>query len=164
MRANTFRGIDMCFTSGALTAAGAETVYDTTVAIVYCINGKLYSKSAVSDGTTPTTDANTGSAFTALAASKTCCFVWLLNSSGTVKVAQGGVEDLNSDDTYKDGQIPQFPPIPDGYVPFAYQVVKNKSTGSSWTFGSGNWNATGIEDLIVNVATLPDRPIEETTA
>lgn len=164
MRGNIIRGQTACLGRAALTAAGAETVYDTANAIDYAINGKLYAKAAVTDGTTPTTDANTGDAFTALAASQTCVFVWLLTSDGTVKVAQGEIEDLQANDDYEDGGIPQFPAIPDDHCPFAYQVVKNKSTGSSWTFGSGNWNATGIEDLIVNCMHLPDRPQEETTA
>lgn len=164
MRLDQARGLDMCMTSGLLTATGAETVYDTTVAIVYSIDGKLYSKSTVADGATPTTDLNTSDTFNALAADKCCVFVWCLNSSGTVGVVQGPIVDVDGDTDLVELQVPTFPPIPSGYVPFAYQKVQTAGTSSAWTFGSSNWNATGVTDVIVNVSTLPARPSADTTS
>ena len=75
------RGSNFCTSSGLLTATGAETVYDTTVTITYCINGKAATKTAVTDGATPTTDFATGSAIT-LTASKSRCVVWGLIDGG----------------------------------------------------------------------------------
>jgi hypothetical protein len=40
----------------------------------------------------------------------------------------------------------------------SYIVVKNGSTGSNWTFGTSNWNATGITLGIQDVMTLTGRP------
>lgn len=152
----TQRGANFCTTSGLLTATGGETVYDTTVTINYVINGKIATKTAVTDGATPTTDYNTGAAFVALTASEGCVMVWGLISGGTVKVVQGPVVDLDASGNFM--VAPQFPAVPDDMVPFAYQVLKAASTAGTITFGSSNWNATGFTNAIVNVAVLPARP------
>lgn len=144
--------------TGLLTATGAETVYDTTVAIDYSIGGKAYRKATVADGTTPTTDGD-GAALSTLAASKGCVMVWCLNAAGTVSVFQSDVNDLDASDAFE--VVPNFPVVDlDTYCPFAYQVITNGSTGSTFTFGSSNWNATGITVAIQNVLTLPRRPQE----
>jgi hypothetical protein len=151
----TLPGANFCTTSGLLTATGAETVYDTTVTINYVINGKIATKTAVTDGATPTTDHVSGSAIT-LTASKARTVVWGLVAGGTVKVIAGDIVDWNG--TAFD-VAPSFPSIPDDFVPFAYHIVKGASTVSgTWTWGSSNWNATGITSTIVNVAVLPSRP------
>jgi len=148
------RGMNFCTTSGLLTATGAETVYDTTVTINYVLNGKIATKTAVTDGVTPTTDYVTGNAIT-MVASQIRVVVWGLISGGTVKVIAGPVCDWDGTNA---NPMPQFPAIPDGFVPFAYQVLKTASTAGTITFGSSNWNATGFTNAIVNVAVLPDRP------
>lgn len=155
MEEKNLRGANFCTTSGLLTATGAETVYDTTVAINYVLNGKIAAKAGVTDGTTPTTGGVSGAAIT-LTASKARTVVWCLTSGGTVKVLEGAIVDW-------DGTAfqvpPPFPDVPDSYAPFAYHIIKGASTVvGTWTFGSSNWNATGITSTIVNVAVLPDRP------
>lgn len=152
----TFRGANFCTTSGLLTATGGETVYDTTVTINYVIDGKIATKTAVTDGATPTTDYNTGAAFVALTASKGCVIVWGLSSGGTVRCMQGPIESLDASGNFI--KAPQFPAVPAAVVPFAYQVLKAGSTAGTITFGSSNWNATGFTNAIVNVAVLPHRP------
>ena len=158
MRIDQARGLTMAFSSGLLTAAGAETVHDTTVTITFSIDGVLATKTAITDGATPTTDANTGAAFAPLAADKACVFVWMLNASGTVKVAQGPIVAVDGDTDEPKTQVPLFPPIPAGHCPFAYQKVQTAGTSSAWTFGTSNWNATGVTDVIKNISTLPARP------
>jgi hypothetical protein len=150
------RGQNFATTSGLLTATGAETVYDTTVTICYCVNGKALTKTAVTDGATPTTDGVSGSAFRTLTASQGTVLVWCLDGSGTVKVLEGSRESLDSAGNFK--QVPQFPNIPDTLTPFAYQVLKASSSAGTITIGSSNWNATGFTNAIVNVMVLPDRP------
>lgn len=150
-------GISACFNTGLLTAAGAETVYDTTVAIDYAIRGVLYRKATVADGATPTVDAVTAAAFRALTAGKGCTFLWLLDADGTVRVAQGSIEDLDAAGNFV--RASQLPSVPEGHVPFAYTIVRGGSTLSgSWVFGTNNWNVAGITLTIRNLATLPDRP------
>lgn len=159
----TERGGDGCFTSGLLTATGAVTTYDTTVTISYMINGQMLTKTAVTTGASPTTDANTGAAFVALQPLKACVFVWLLNAAGTVKVAQGPIVSVDPDSGLRK-QHPDFPAIPDGHVAFAYHIIQTAANSSAWTFGVSNWNATGVTKLIVNVGILPSRPPSGATA
>lgn len=150
-------GLTMAFNSSALTATGAETVHDSTVAMNFCINGKVYQKSGTNaDQTTPTADYNSGAAWTALPINKGTVFVWAYTSGGVVKAMQGEVVDLDSTGAFV--TAPEFPGIPNDVCPFAYQLIKNGSTGSNWTFGTSNWNATGITSTIVNICTLPGRP------
>ncbi len=162
----SLRGGLIALSSGLLTATGAETVYDTTVIIVYAIDGKAYRKAAVTDGATPTVDANTGVAFPALVGGASvantpghgCIVVWGLNAAGTVRCAMGRHADLDMQGNFK--VAPEFPPIPADFCPFAYQVLKAGATASATAivFGTANWNATGFTNAIQNVAFLPSRP------
>ena len=80
MEGLNFRGGRFCTTSGLLTATGAEAVYDTTVTINFVIDGKIYTKTAITDGTAITTDVNTSAAFVTLTADQGCVLVWGLNA------------------------------------------------------------------------------------
>ena len=157
-----FPGMTGVYSRGALTATGAETVHDTTVTISYSIGGKMYAKTAITDGVTPTTDHNTGAAFKGLAGTassgQACVFVWGLNSSGDVKVCQGPVVPTDKDGNLEDPGL-FFPAVKDDIAPFAYMVSKHYGQASTWTFGSSNWNVSGFNNTIVNVAQLPDRPV-----
>ena len=161
MQAQDLKGVNFCTTSGLLTATGAETVYDTTVAITYCVNGKAYVKATVADGATPTTDAVTGDAFTAVLPDKGCIFVWTLSTAGAVGLVQGEIQSMDGDtDAFK--VSPQFPGIPDTLTPFAYTVYSTAGTASSSGLrpGTDNWNATGLTVAHQNLLTLPNRPQE----
>lgn len=159
-------GMNFCSTSGLLTATGAETVYDTTVTINYVIDGKIATKTAVTDGATPTTDYNTGAAFPALVGGASvantpgygCIVVWGLISGGTVKCVMGPHSRLDMAGSFVNA--PQFPSVPADMVPFAYQVLKAGATASATAivFGTANWNASGFTNAIHNVAFLPSRP------
>jgi hypothetical protein len=160
------RGGNFCTTSGLLTATGAEALYDTTVTIVYVLDGKIATKTAITDGAAITTDYNTGLAFPALVGGASVAntpghgavAVWGLISGGTVKVVMGDAQALDMQGKFV--VAPEFPPIPAGFVPFAYQVLKAGATASATAivFGTANWNATGFTNAIVNVAYLPLRP------
>ena len=163
----TFRVPLQCTTSALLTAAGAETVYDTTVTLNFIIDGKIYTLTAVTDGATPTTDLVTGKAFPALVGGASVAntpgqgavAVWMVNAAGTVGVALGPIKALDMQGNFANGQAPDFPPIPEKYCPFAYQVLKAGATASATAIilGTANWNATGFTNAIVNVSTLPSR-------
>ena len=151
--------LTMATTSGIFTGTssfGANTTYATTATINFAIKGSFATaKTAVTGGTTPTTDGNTAAAITLTAGNGTVV-VWGMNSSGTVSVYQGSTTALDASGKFV--LAPQFPPIPDTICPFAYHVIKADSTASTWTFGSSNWNATGLSHSAVNVMTLPARP------
>lgn len=155
--------LTMC-TMKATLAAGTTSTYSTTGTTLFCIKGKAYSKAAVTNGATPTTDATTGSAFTAIPAGSGSVFVFGYDSGGNIKVSQGSVEVLDgsttSGATAKFVRAPQFPAIPDTICPFGYATVLVGSAGAAWTFGTSNLTgppaSTGIN--FVDVMTLPDRP------
>ncbi len=156
MNPSDFSGVNFCTTSGALTATGAVTTHDTTVTINFCVNGKAFTKTAITTGATPTTDGVTGAAFNNLTASEGCIFVWGLLAAGTLVVVQGEITDLDASGNFKDA--PEFPGLPDTICPFAYMVAKAGSTAGTVTFGTSNWNATGFTNVIVNLLTMPNRP------
>lgn len=155
MQASKLFGLNACFTSGLLTATGAVTTHDTTVTINYSVEGKLKTKTAITTGATPTTDAVTGAAFVPLTANKGCQFVWCLDAAGAVKVVQGPLADMSGGSFLTP---PQFPDIPDTLTAFAYMVAKAGATAGTIAFGSSNWNATGFTNAIVNVSVLPRTP------
>lgn len=159
-------GLTMAFNSSALTTATGEAVHDSTVAMNYCINGKVYQKSGTNaDQTTPTTDYNTSAAFKTLTGTTTSgqasVFVWCYDSSQAVKVVQGEVVDTDASGNYKLA-APEFPAIPDSLCPFAYQVLKKYGTAATFTFGTSNWNVatnwSSSTNTITNICTLPNRP------
>lgn len=160
MEATTLNGATFCTTNSLLTATGAETVHDTTVALLYCIRGKAYTKSGTNaDQATPTLDYNTGLAFktiTGTALDGECSvFVWGYTSAGVVKVVQG--EIVKTDVVGNVPVAPEFPAIPDDICPFAYSVVKLYGSAATFVFGTGNWS-TASSLAHVNVMTLPNRP------
>lgn len=170
-------GMTQILTKAALAAdAGSVSTYSTTGTMLISRNGVEFTKAAVTNGTTPTTDANSGAAFVALYGGGSVAntpgegtkFVWMVNSSGTVKVAQvlqsPGYKrafplDMSNGFTAQGGK-PGMPPIPEGYVPFAVMTVKAGPTASAsgWIFGTGNWNATGITVAVEDINTVPNRP------
>jgi hypothetical protein len=159
MQAKQIFGANFATTKAGMTGiSGAATTFTTANAVIFAIGGKAYSKAAVSGGTTPTTDGVTGAAFTALVANQGCTFVWCLNAAGDINVVQGGVDELDVDGNFKTGR-PQFPILPATLTPFAYQVTKaGSTTAAAWTFGSSNWNTTGLTHTVQDVLVMPDRP------
>jgi hypothetical protein len=154
------QGGNSVFVSAGLTGlSGAATTYSTgATSIQYSVNGKMpTAKAQVSGGASPTTDANSGVAFPAMAINKAAVFVWGLNAAGTVLVAQGPVVAWT--DTTASSTVCPFPSIPDTMTPFAYHTIQNGAAGSAWTFGASNWNATGITlPVVTNVSELPPTP------
>lgn len=135
--------------------AGIST-YLAVNAQVYAINGKAYAKAAITASASPTTDINTGIAFVPVTANKGSVFVFALNAAGTVGVAQGSVETMESGAFINP---PQFPRLPDTWTAFGYLVVKGASTVvGNWIFGVGLWDATGITVAAQDVLMLPARP------
>lgn len=142
-------------TTKAGLAAGTTTTITIANTVQFSIKGKSYSKSGVSNAASPTTDRLTGSAFTALAASKGCIFFVALDSSGTIRVTQGQIVDLDGSNNFI--LAPYFPDVDGRDCLIGYIVCANGSTGSAWTFGSSNWTATGMTATFVDCLTVPSR-------
>jgi len=148
--------------------AGTTSTITTANTVPYCIRGKGYSKAATANIVTPTTDAATGLAFTAIPAGTStaaygCVFVVGFDAAGAIKVCQGHIQatDLAASGANTKFIIaPQFPPIPDTMCPFGYVIVKVGTSGAAWTFGTSNLTGPPANTSItyVDCFTLPDRP------
>lgn len=150
-----FRGLNMCSTTGLLTATGGVTTHDTTAVIQFCVNGKAATKAAITTGATPTLDGVTGVAPPVLTANMTRMAVWCLSQAGVVSVVHGGNVAWDGSAA---SPMPPMPHIPDDRTPFAYQILRAGSTAGTITFGTSNWNATGFTNVIQNIFVLPEHP------
>jgi hypothetical protein len=157
----SFTPMTFCATKVTL-AAGTTTTISTTGTTTYAIRGKYYSKAALSNAATPTTDAITGSAFNGVVANKGSVFVVGYNAAGSVLAAQGSITDLDTSGNFK--QAPQLPSgLPLDFCPIGYLVIKAGSTANAttgWIFGTSNMSSvTGITYTFGDLATLTDRPL-----
>lgn len=146
-------------TTKAGLAAGTTTTISTTATVLYALRGKAYSKTAITNGATPTTDATTGAAFAALSANQGTIVYIGLDSSGAQKAAQGSIVALDSSGAFINA--PQPPIIDDSvWVPFGYIVLKGGSTLSgTFTFGTNNLSSvTGMTYTFVDIMGPTGRP------
>ena len=150
-------------TTNAGFVAGTTSTYTTAATTAFTINGKWGTTLGAQTNTaSPTLDAVTGVAFTAITSNNCACLVWGTNLAGTIAVCQGPSVATAAGVTTTVGAFiaaPQFPALPEDFCPMAYQIVRVSPTGSSFTMGSTNWTASGITCTVMkNIATLPDRP------
>lgn len=137
--------------------SGAVTTYSSSL-FGFALNGDHFAKAAVSGGATPTTDGNTGAAIT-LTANKARAVVWATDSAGTFRVYAGPIVDWT--DTSANSTACPLPSLPGTVTPFAAHTVQAGSTTvGTWTFGTSNWNATGIGAITVrNLCQLRNQPL-----
>jgi hypothetical protein len=142
----------------ATLAAGTTTTISTTGTLGYVIKNKPYTKTAITNGATPTTDALTGQAFPALTPNKGTVVVIGLDAAGAIKAMQGQIQDLDADGNFK--YLPNFPGVPHDVCPIGYIILKAGSTLSgSWTFGSSNLSSvTGMTYDFNDCVGIPQRP------
>lgn len=157
-----FRGLTAAFVN-PLAIAGTTSTFTSTVTTAGLINGKFATAlTAQTNAATPTTDHATGLAFVAMGANKTCAVVFGINDAGTLKMAQGPIIDTYVGVTTTVGAFkdaPNFPPMPDDFMPFAYTVVRTAPDAASWTPGTSSWTASGVTaSTFKNVGQLPLRP------
>ena len=151
-------------TSGTFAITGAANTHATTTVINYAIDGFGYIKTAITGGTTPTTDALKGTLIT-LTANQARTVIWALDAAGTVTATAGPVVPWNGGTTAPDygfgpSAIPQLPSWAAGSAPFAITLLKAGSTlVGTWTFGTSNWNAAGFTSVIKNLVGIPSRPL-----
>lgn len=139
-------------------SAGTTTTISTANTYNYAINSKAYTKGAITNGATPTTDSATGAAFPGFVANQGTIVVLGLDASGNVKAVQGSVEALDVSGNFI--RAPLMPPCPDNFCPFGYIVLKGGSTLSgTFTFGSSNLSGvTGMTYTFQDVIGWPARP------
>lgn len=146
-----------CVSNAAL-AAGTTTTISTTGTTTFGIRGKAYSKTAITNGATPTTDYATGLAFNPVAANQGSIFSVCLDSGGNVRVIQGTVVPLDATGAFI--QAPQFGGLTEDVAMIGYIVIKAGATAvGNWVFGTNNLSGvTGLTYTFVSVMGEPDRP------
>lgn len=147
----------MCFNSAGL-AVGTTTTLTSANAVDYAINGVAYTKAAASNEATPTTDAVTGSAFSAIPVGSGGCFTIGRDSAGALKVAQGQTLVLDSDEKFP--SPPAIANLPDTACIIGTLHVKVGTSGAAWTFGTSNLAGppTDVVFTLVNRSTMPSAP------
>lgn len=146
--------------------SGAATTHSHTASVPIVVAGVF--GTSPSGTTTPTVNSSAtdrgavtslaaaGSAFSVVAPSagfRGALVVWTVDSSGTKRIRSRGWFESASG-------LPidlVFPDIPTTEVPLSYHTLKAGTTVSgTWTFGSSNWNATGITvGTVVNLFGMP---------
>lgn len=140
----TLSGAVLTMSKAGLTNGSTTTFSFTANPLYYIIDGRWYSKATQTNATTPTTDGNSGAAFTAIPAGTSTAayggvFVWGINSAGTIKVYQGGIGKLS---LAADGANCAFaspvtyPSVPGDVAVFGVTVVKVGTSGAAFTMGS----------------------------
>jgi hypothetical protein len=144
--------------AGLTGISGSATTFSTAAAgVTYSVGGKIYHKAQESGGTTPTVDIVTGAAFPALSPNQGTVWVFGYDSGGTIRLAQGSIEALDSAGNF--WRAPQFPILPDTVTAISYVVAKYGSTGvATFTVGTDNWDTTGMTYSVKDVSELPTRP------
>ena len=171
-----------CVTKVSL-AEGTTSTLSTTGTTTYSINGVAYTKTALTNQATPTTDYATGNAFIPMpipgtttnlppgvpagAAGYVCAFLIGFDSSGNLKAIQGQIQAC---DTAGDPIVaPSLPSSlgPAGpnsgdnnFCPIGYIVVKSGATAvATFTFGTTSWTTTGYTTSLGDLMTLTGRPL-----
>lgn len=160
--AREFSGLTMSFVSAAM-IAGTTSTYTTTVTTNGVIGSKFATAlTAQTNTATPTTDATTGAAFVALTANQATVLVFGINAAGAIQMSQGTIVPTVTGVTTTVGAFinaPQFPSLPNDFLPLAYCLVRTSPTGNAFTPGTTSWTASGITtSTFQNISTLPDRP------
>lgn len=154
--------VTMNFVSAAA-VAGTTSTFTSTVTTVGVINGKFVTTlAAQTNAASPTVDASTGLPFIALAPNQTCALVFGQNAAGVLKLAQGSIVATLAGVTTTVGAFiidPQFPGLPNDFMPIAYTIVRTAPSAAPWTPGTGSWTASGVSaSTFQNVSNLPARP------
>jgi hypothetical protein len=147
----------------AAMVAGTTSTYTTTVTTAGVINGKFVTTLAPQTNTaSPTTDANTNAAFNALQPNQCCALVFGQRAAGIIQLIQGPIIATAVGVTTTVGAFlsaPQFPDLPNDFLPLAYTLVRTAPSAAAWTPGTSSWTATGVSaTTFQNVAQLPARP------
>lgn len=160
-------GLSCQFANFALAGlGGANTTHSHAASLPFVINGVW--GTAPTGTTTPTTNSAAtdpgsingvraaGSALSTVAPAtgfRAALVVWTIDAAGTKRIrSRGFFESLS-------GQALDlaFPDIPLTEIPVSYHIGRAGTTVSgTWTYGSSNWNATGMTwTTVVNVCGLP---------
>ena len=154
---------DRCYVYGtlAINAASAATV-KTTGAVIFSVDGVMYTKAALSAQSIAIThdqfgrDVTTQPSLAAYVqpANSTVYYVLGLNAAGTVATVQGGYSGqsltVNGQPFVSDGSMPV---LPNGYAPIG--VLKVATGAVTFTPATTALDAASVTTTYFNVSTLP---------
>ena len=133
---------------------GAVTTH-SSAAMPYAIRGRCFTHAVDASVATPNVDFVTGAAIT-LVANQGRAVLWCLDNADANRCIAGPVVPLDSAGNFLDS--PVLPAVPCTLCPVAITLHRAGSTTvGTWTFGTSNWNATGLTHTVINISTLPDR-------
>jgi hypothetical protein len=143
--------------------AGTTSTFTSTATTAGVIGGKFVTTlAAQTNAASPTLDWATGNAFVPLQPNQCCALVFGQNAAGVLKLCQGQVIANGIGVTTTVGALvtePQFPGLPNDFIPLAYTIVRTAPSAAAWTPGTGSWTASGVSaSTFQNVAWLPARP------
>jgi hypothetical protein len=167
-------------------AEGTTSTLSTTGTNAFLINSIFYSRTAITDSATPTTDLVTGNAFIPMPVPGTttglppgvpsaptgggyaCAFTLGFTSALALRAIQGPIVPIDAAGNFIQGAPSLSPSLgPAGpnagdndFCPCGFIVVKSGSTAvATFTFGTTSWTTTGYTTSLGNIATLPGRPL-----
>jgi len=143
--------------------AGTGSSVTTTAIGTAVINGKWVTPLAVvANAPVPTADSTTGLPFVPMQPNMCCALVFGINHLGALLMSQGQVIACSAGAALVPGPVliaPQFPDLPNDFVPLAYTIVTTAPGAAPWTPGTSAWTAAGVAFTpFQNVAQLPNRP------
>ncbi len=143
--------------------AGTTSTYSTTATTAGAINGQAVTGLAAQTNTAaPTTDAATAAAFLPVGVNKTTVIVYGTKLDSTIQACQGSIENTEVGVTTTVGAFivpPQFPNLPDNFMPIGYFVVRTAPSAAAWTPGTSSWTASGVTVTSRSIiGARPDRP------
>lgn len=159
MDAQSFPPVTMCFSKATL-AAGSTSTVSTTGTTVFSIRSIMFSKAALANAATPTTDYATGKPFLPILPNNGSVFLLGFDASAAnnLRCVQGQITPLDTGGNFI--QAPNFGGPPNDFCPIGYMIVKAGPTAAAggWVFGTSANAATGITQSFKDLATIPDRP------
>lgn len=150
------------FSNGALSLANGTATVTIGAAITNAVvDGKFITAALAATATAlafvSPLDGTSAITATPLTVSQACVIVHCVNAAGARKELQGPIVAYDATSGSISGVL-VFPKVPDTLTPIAYSTIKNGVT-AAFTFGTTNWNATGVTAASSNVSTLPARPL-----
>jgi len=163
MNGRRFHGVTMNFANAGI-AAGSTTTLTSGAATAGIIGGKFVVPvaAAANIAALSALDANTGLAFRPILPNQASVFIIGQPAAGGVasfRVAQGSIVPTEAGVTTTPGAFinaPQFPELPDDFLPLAYCLVSVPPSTPSFTWGVQAF--TTVTTKFVNIGAVPDRP------
>ena len=157
--ANVFAGANMTLGPAGAAVGSTAKNYAIGTAFNFTVDGRIYSKATVANGVTPVVNSE-GRPFIGVKPNQRCVFVFGVDKTGAVAVAQGEVID-GAAMAETAATAGQYPTLPKTHTPYAaYMVSADPTAAGVWSMGVSNFTGvTGVTTTIENLACFPAEPM-----